>query len=711
MINERYWWEKNPLRYFEFCNCMNPWVNPFNRNPVKEAELKAKVFANMELLHVWGAAQPPEKGFDDTGFYFKTKVASRENIDYLAKYLPEAHKRGIKVIVYLNVHWYNSKFAEKHPDWVQVTEKGKPLDELYGSKSTSFCVNNPSYREWCFQILRDLCAYDVDGIFYDGPVFFEETCYCKFCLEKFRSQYGKEMPPKSQRQHFDFRYLLEFQAKSLGEFLRDSRNIIKSINSEIIFYANSQPLAPSWANGRLNRELIKHQDILGAEGGFIYGDLTRTPIWKPGSTAKLLATQSDGKPVAVFDSAAHYPWALGYMLPPTEIWILWAESVANGANAFLVMFGIDPKLVPGHVKAIGQMHKFVRDNAQYYMGTKSEAQVALVWSEKTANFYEGSYVPKSDFTREYLGREIGNVFTEFHGFYEMLLRNHIPFDVIDDVYLEKDNLQRYRLIILPNMACMSPETAQRLKDYVWKGGNLICTFETSLYDDYGERQQGFQLQEVYGAESKNKVFGPMNHDYLTPAATHQILNGISKWIPAPKYSVEIKLREAIPLMFYSQRQIGRYDAVPSPSPDVALAINTYGMGKTVYFSGTLADSYVAFHFNDYLRLTGNIIRELAPPPISVENIPASTEVTLRSQAEGAKMIIHLVNFTGEMTRPMRRIIPIKNAKITLKVTRRVQSVRALRSKRDLKFRSEKSAVAFTVPRVEEYEAIVVSLGD
>jgi len=710
MRNEKHWWEREPLRYFEFCNAMNPWVDPANRDPVKEAELKAQVFANNELFHVWGAARPPGKGHDDTGFYFKTKVAGRENVDYLAKYLPEAHKRGVKVIIYLNVHWYDSEFAGRHPEWVQITEKGKPLDGLYGSNSTSFCVNT-SYREWCFQILRDLCAYDIDGIFYDGPVFFEETCYCTPCQEKFRRQYGKELPPKSNRQHPDFRHLLEFQARSLGEFLHDSNNLIKSINPEILFYMNSHPLAPSWANGRVNWELIKHQDILGAEGGFIYGDLTRTPIWKPGSAAKLLETQAGGKPVAVFDSAAHYPWALGCMLPATEIWTLWAEGVANGANAYLVMFGIDPKLVPEQIEAMGQMHKFVRDNAQYYIGTKSEGQVALVWSERTANYYEGSYVPRSDFTREYLGREVGNVFTEFHGFYEMLLRNHTPFDVIDDVYLEKEGLQRYRLIVLPNTACMSHQTAHRLKDYVRKGGNLICTFETSLYDGHGEKQQDFQLQEVYGVKSKDRVFGPMNHDYLTPVTTHPILQDIAKWIPAPKYGIETELGEAIPLMLYSQRLTGRYDAAPSPSPDMALAVNAYGAGKAVYFAGTFADSYAAFHFNDYLRLTGNIIKELAPPPISLENAPASLEVTLRSQAEGRRRIIHLVNFTGEMTRPMRRIVPIKNVRITLKGTRGVQSVRSLRGRRELRFKSEKSAVSFTVPRVDEYEAVVVSLGD
>ena len=38
----------------------------------------------------------------------------------------------------------------------------------------------------------------------------------------------------------------------------------------------------NWATGRLNRALVAEQDLLGSEGGFIGGDLTRTPLWKPG---------------------------------------------------------------------------------------------------------------------------------------------------------------------------------------------------------------------------------------------------------------------------------------------------------------------------------------------------------------------------------------------------------------------------------------------
>jgi hypothetical protein len=136
-------------------------------------------------------------GMDGTRFFFRTSVAGKPQVDRLGAYLPEAHRRGLRVIVYLNVHWYSMGFAAKHPDWVQIKEDGQPLSGVYKT-GTSFCVNS-AYREWVFQIVRDLCAYDIDGIFYDGPIFFANTCYCSACRDKYRARYGADLPPKSER--------------------------------------------------------------------------------------------------------------------------------------------------------------------------------------------------------------------------------------------------------------------------------------------------------------------------------------------------------------------------------------------------------------------------------------------------------------------------------------------------------------------------------
>ena len=54
-------------------------------------------------------------------------------------------------------------------------------------------------------------------------------------------------------------------------------------------------------------------------------------------------------------------------------------------------------------------------NSAYYMGTRSEAKVAVVWSETTANFYAGSPAQMIDIDRIPSRSAVGNVDEEFSG--------------------------------------------------------------------------------------------------------------------------------------------------------------------------------------------------------------------------------------------------------------------------------------------------------
>jgi len=58
-------------------------------------------------------------------------VAEKVPRDFIGEYIPEAHKRGLKVLIYFNVHWLQKEFAMKHLDWLQRDSKGEIIDTLY----------------------------------------------------------------------------------------------------------------------------------------------------------------------------------------------------------------------------------------------------------------------------------------------------------------------------------------------------------------------------------------------------------------------------------------------------------------------------------------------------------------------------------------------------------------------------------------------------
>ncbi|MEO8659864.1 MAG: hypothetical protein ABI693_15450, partial [Bryobacteraceae bacterium] len=159
---EEPWWRREPLRIIDVSASLTSKVNP--DDPAALAAAKAALGFNMEHFDAMQIAG----GLDDDKFFFNTSLGRRKNPDALKAYLPEARKHGIRTLIYFDVHWYSKQFAERHPEWRQTRENGKPLDDVYDT-GADFCVNTP-WRKWCFQMLRDLAAYPIDGIFYDGPV-------------------------------------------------------------------------------------------------------------------------------------------------------------------------------------------------------------------------------------------------------------------------------------------------------------------------------------------------------------------------------------------------------------------------------------------------------------------------------------------------------------------------------------------------------------
>ena len=692
---QQHWWEREPLRIMDLTTSVS---RIDFRPPDVVAARKAALGYNTEHFEIMGMPA----GLDDRHFFFKSKVAAVQNPDYLGPYLAEAKKRGIRVLIYFNVHWYTMAMGEAHPEWRQVRENGAPVDKVYDT-GTDFCVNGP-WREWCFQVLRDLAAYPIDGIFYDGPIFRADSCYCAHCRAKFRKQHGRDLPSKKSRTGKEFKDLIDFQAASLADYLRESRQALKSINPELALYMNGGVRGSNWATARLNRVLVKEQDLLGSEGGFISGDLTRTPLWKPGLTARMLETQAGGKPTVIFSASSHKPWTFS-LLPAAELRLMYADSIANSASVWFCStpFEFDQP----EMETLAEMNRYLKRAGEYYTKTKSEATTAVVWSDTTANFYAGAGAQMIDIDRIAGASEAGNLDAEFTGVSEALLRAHQPFDVIDDEALEREEMGRYKAIFLPNVACMSDRVAARLREYVRGGGRLFATFETSMFDDTGMRRKDFALADVFGVSEARKLVGPTRWDFMKPVAKDALLDGITReYLPASIYHLAVKpAAGAKTLLQFTRPLQGRYDGVPPLSDDAALVVNRFGKGQAVYFSGDYGVMVATFHTPEFLELGKNLARTLAPPAVEVANAPGSVEVVLRSQNNGKRWLVHLVNFTGEMTRPIRNVVPLPDVTVTVPDGRKAYTLfreQPLALAKDARGRAQ-----VVVPRLGEYEVVVV----
>jgi hypothetical protein len=687
----RKWWEK-PLRIVDI------GLPEFKLERIEEAvKRKKELHFNCEHFGPFGY-DGGERGI----FYFRSSVADVVPMDLLGEYLKSAHREGIRVIIYFNVHWLSPKMAEKHKDWVQLRRDGSVIDDVYGL-GMSPCVNSPDYRRWSFQVIRDLAQYDIDGIFLDGPIFIASGCYCQACREKFKKIYGKDLPVKEDWEDQTWKEFIEFRYDSITDYMRDAYNTLKGIKPEAIIYMNGQGLWPSWPNGRDNRRLAPYQDIIGAEGGFIGGDLTRVPLWKPAMSAKLLETQADGKPTVIFIAGKNCGWDL-YALTSEETKLLYADTIAHGASPWYGEYYANI-FDPG-AEAAGEMNKFIEENEEYLEGTKSLAKVALMWSIKTADYYRAT-VPITDFTQEgeRLTRQIkvGDHFKAFTGYFEALTRSHIPFDVLDEKGIE-EKISYYDFLILPNVACMSDHTAELIRNWVRNGGTLLATFETSFYDEWGNKRGEPVLSELFDI-SEEGIEGPCNLDYFDRGDSPMFEGISSAFIPSPRFRVKTSIKNGKILALYREKFPARYQPLPPLSNYPAIVENAYGKGRTFYFCGNIDETYLEFHFPEHRKLMVKPI-EIFGTPLVITDAPETVEISIRMQESKNRIILHLINFTGEMTRPINRIIPIYNINICLPWIKEVKRVMLLSKKEELNYKLE-NGLNITLPKVDTYEAIAI----
>ncbi len=74
------------------------------------------------------------------------------------------------------------------------------------------------------------------------------------------------------------------------------------------------------------------------------------------------------------------------------------------------------------------------------------------------------------------------------GFYHALVEARLPFELLSDQVMTKENLDRFKVIILANASCLSDAQNEAIRDYVARGGSVVASYETSLRDEFGKKR-------------------------------------------------------------------------------------------------------------------------------------------------------------------------------------------------------------------------------
>ena len=306
--------------------------------------------------------------------------------------------------------------------------------------------------------------------------------------------------------------------------------------------------------------------------------------------------------------------------------------------------------------------------------------------------------------------------------YEALIEARIPFAMVHDQLLDSESLQQYRTLILPNIAALSTKQCAQIKSFVQQGGNIVATYETSLYDEWGVRRQNFGLATLFGASFGGKTEGPMLNSYLElekDPATGQfhpvlagfedaprIIDGVNRVVVTPNgTSIPPPLR-----LVPSYPDLPMESVYPRPvaNPEPGMYLREVGKGRVVYFPADIDATFWDSLQVDHAKLLKNVILWATnePAPVTVEG-QGLIDMTVWQQKNS--MTVHLVNLTNPMMMkgPVREIIPITKQRVSIRVPtgKRIAAAKLLVADTAVPHHMENRMAVVEVPSVSVHEVV------
>ena len=654
------------------------------------------------------------------------KMAMLGDRDVLRDYIPHAERHGIRVLAYINLHWFAFDFADRNPGWEQLLADGDAYGRrapLYGS-GTTCCVNTP-WREWAFDLIRETMRAGVAGAFLDGPVIYPGACYCDVCRGLFRDRTGYEPPTEENWQDESWKDWVVFREDSMARFLSDARGALRSVNPQGAIYLNGGTYSGgAWRVARDVQRLEDCQDINGAEAFF-----HPTPERK-----YILASALLGKYLGARDRVAqvfthHTLGAWHYIpLPENEMKLALAQTVAAGANPWFAVWDRALEHSRDRARAAVEVNAFVEQHEEYFTETRCAARIAMLVGSASNHWYLSSHKevfiePGSGVERDLIvdtaasaaehrrrkGICDGLITSSTRGLFLALARSHLPVDMLWDADVRPDVLSAYDALVLGNVPCLSSEQRQAIRAFVGQGGGLYGDFEIGMYDERGNPCVDPTWQDLLGVVSVEGMFEPSRtEDYLRVTGASASLDcfDAGELIPRPVHILQVRPRGGLEVPAVVTVPLGKSYMVPKGDTDwPGLILGQYGQGRVAYSPGALSAAFDGFGMLQHQCLIGSMVLWALRGQHALRiEAPQSVYVEWRQKDPGIDLV-HLVNHTTDGHRPIGEFIPVRDIAVSLD-REKPSRVRSLRLGTDLNFSYEAGRVRAVLPILEQYDVVV-----
>jgi len=692
-------WFDRPMRWAQLTLVEN---DPGRYDPAFWLEYFRRIHADAACLSAGGVVA-----------YYPTTVALHHRSSWMGDgdpfgdLLKGCRALGMVVIARTDPHAAHQDVYDAHPDWIAVDAEGRKRRHWASPELWVTCALGPYNFELMTEVHREIVTrYDVDGIFgnrWSGS----GMCYCEHCQLNFRAASGLALPRTNDPRDPARRAYLAWHEHRLFELWRLWDHEIRSVRPQARFIANAGGGALSPLDMTTVGDLA---DILFADRQARQGLM---PIWASGKNAKEYRAALGSKPIGgIFSVGIEEPYRWKDSVQSEAELRAWvAEGAANGLRPWFTKFSgtlYDTRWL-ARVERIYAWHHRVE---RYLRNERPLARVGLVYSQQTAALYGGE-------------RAREKVEDHTLGFYHALVEARVPFEMVHDRLLDPERLRPFKLLILPNIACLSSRQCDQILRFVEGGGSVVATYETSLYDEQGERRSDFGLAGLFGARIAGTVEGPMRNSYLrlereAGGRAHPLLNGLDDAPRIINGVWRVEVAPAGPLVAQPLTLIPSYPDLPmemvyprterTGAPQVFL--REIGRGRVVYFPWDIDRVFWEVMSVDHGRLLANAVAWAAneDPPVTVTG-PGLLDVTIWRQKQS--LTVHLVNLTNPMMMkgPFRELLPLPEQRVRVKLPdeARPGRVQLLVGERPPRVEQSPGYVDVTVPSILDHEVVAIDL--
>lgn len=601
--------------------------------------------------------------------YYPSDVAEMHphlKFDLLGAQIEAAHEIGVKTPVYISAG-LDEKMARLHPEWLfrypdesmswarDFTEPGYHI----------LCMNTP-YLDYLIKQIEEVCRlYDADGIFLD--IMDVRDCHCRSCCN---DMLNRGLDPYNRENS------IELAERVYKNYAGRVRAAIDKYKPGLPVFHNSGHIY----QGR--RDLAGYNSHLELEslptGEYGYDHFPISAMYASGVGMEYLGMT--GK--------FHGHWGeFGGFKHPNALRYEVALNAALGAKS-----SIGDQLAPdGHMdletyKLIGAAYKELEPKEPWLDKVKPVADIGVLSYEHVLSIdehrFERSNSPDTGAVR-------------------ILLEGKFLFNFID----AEADFEKYKVIVLPDMVRITPQTENKLKRFIKNGGKLLATGKSGLYADANKFAFDFGVRYIGEAQYNPDYFRPVTEiDGL--GNTGYVFYSRGQWTELTD-GKELAVRENP----YFNRSAAHFCS-HQHTPDSG----TYGgPGMTEGKDGI----YISWEiFTDY-ALKGNLAYKqivhfalnklLGTEKTLTTNLPAQGVATVMRQGE--RMIIHFLYASpvkrGEATEVIEDIIPVYDITASVKCSKTPKRVYLAPSGEDIDYSFTGGEVKFKLKKLENHQMVVI----